>query len=331
MKRLVSFLIFVASIFLLLFSTYKSSLISNDKAVYKYCGEELIVDYVNPTSNAYRAGLHIADKIVSVNGIEIYSRHVLHNMVFDRTNPFDTLVYVVEREDELITLTMASERRFSLSELIQFLIFGIAYSLLTMIFYNVFPKSKTHRYLYLFFVSLSLLMTLFNVPFSHRILYPTMMVVSTVMTVSLLYFTQHYLFEFSVKWPRLLFLLFTLISFAFWISTYWRWTYSMTEGDYSSLITSLRFFQLSLASAAIYSIVSIFIKVLRLYVTKQPKEYFIVTFLMLLILILYPLLYALPFALRQKELIPFSVYFYMFLILLFLTVLYRKRLSRVFL
>ncbi|MGE3063375.1 MAG: hypothetical protein AB7T10_07040 [bacterium] len=331
MKRFASLLIFMASVLLLLFSTYKSSLISNDKTIYKYNNGDLIVDYVNPLSNAYRSGLHIGDKILFVNGIKIFSRHVLYNMVFDRTSPYDTLTYTVEREDEVLTFSSVAERRFTLSELLQFFFFGIAYSFLTMIFFNVYPDSKTKYYLYLFFLSLSLLMTMFNVPFSHRGLYPAMMIISTVLAVSLLYFTQHYLYEFSVKWPRIVLLAFTVLSFFFWMTSYLKWTFTMTEPDYSSVIVSLRFFQLSLAAEAVYSIVSIFIKILKLYVSKQPKEYFIVTYLLLFILILYPLLYALPFALRQKELIPFAVYFYMFFLLLLLTVIYRKRLSRVFL
>jgi hypothetical protein len=86
-----------------------------------------------------------------------------------------------------------------------------------------------------------------------------------------------------------------------------------------------------MALVAIYSIVSIFIKTLKMYVTKQPKEYFITSFVLLFILVLYPVLYGLPFALRKKELLPFSIFFYMFFLFLVFIVIYKKRLARVFL
>jgi len=331
MIKKLSVFVFILSLLLIAYSTYKSSLISNDKAVYKYVDGNLIVDFVNPNSNAYYSGMHIGDKIVSVNGLQIFSRHVLHNMIFDRTHPYDTLSYVIEREGRRVQFSSVVERRFSMPDLIQFFFFGVLYSLFSMFFVNSYPASKTKYYLYAFFVCLSLLMTMFNVPFSHRVLYPMMMIISALLAIFLLLFTQHYLFEFKVKWPRIVLSAMVLSFFALWIVTYFIWTKTMTEHDYMHLIFFLRGFQLSFAIIAIYSIVSVFMKILRLYVNKQPKEYFIVTYVFLFVLVIYPLLYALPFVLRQKELVPFSVYFNIFLVLLMLSVFYRKKLSRVFL
>ncbi|PIP13148.1 MAG: hypothetical protein COX48_05130 [bacterium (Candidatus Stahlbacteria) CG23_combo_of_CG06-09_8_20_14_all_34_7] len=56
MKKILSIAIMFLSILLILYSTYKSSLISNDKAIYEVRNEELIVSYVNPISNVYEAG-----------------------------------------------------------------------------------------------------------------------------------------------------------------------------------------------------------------------------------------------------------------------------------
>ena len=331
MKKAFSIAVMAVSIVLIIYSTYKSSLISNDKAIYKLENESLVVSYVNPESNVYRAGMQIGDKIIEVNGIEIFSRHVLHNMVFDRTRPAETLSYKVERGDELTEFSAVAERRFSLPELIQYLIFGIIYSFFTMLFFNSYPNTKTKHFLYSFFVCLSLLMTMFNVPFSNKILYPLMMIVSACLTLSLVHFTFYYLYEFSNRWFLMLMSVLVILSASFWMAFYFKWTGSMTESDYSTLMLFLRIFQISMALVAIYAIVSIFIKTLKLYVTNQPKEYFLSSFIFLIILILYPVLYAIPFALRTKELLPFCFFFYLFLALLLIYVFFRKRFSRVFL
>ncbi|HAF07838.1 MAG: hypothetical protein XD76_0437 [candidate division TA06 bacterium 32_111] len=314
-----------------LFATYKASLISTDRATYDERKDGIYFKYIPTSSNLYKTGISIGDKLIYVNDIKIENKHYLFNLIFDRIEPSSKVVYKVLEGEKIKTVILELEKRFSIFELVFSLFLGISF--LTLIFLIIFhyPPSKTLISFFFLFLTLSFISVFINVPFSNKILYSMFIFLCFINQISLFIFTKNFLINIKYNIISYSILIIFVFAILFWMGNYIHWTFTLYVEDYKKVMQSLKLFQFAISLNMIHSIILIMNKVLKLYEKGSPVEYFATSYLFIFILLTYPIFYSLPIILRKRELVPFYFFFLFYYIALILMLRYKNKLYKVFL
>ncbi|MFO8061844.1 MAG: hypothetical protein R6U31_02840 [bacterium] len=302
----------------------------NDYVEYYEESGYVIVDEIDPYSNAYQAGLLINDTLISVNGKLIDNKHYLFNKIFDRADPGDCLEYIVMKNGNIRRLSIPLHTYYTSGERLTIFISSVMLILFSVIFFIRSRKTLQEISLYLIFLICYLILIYVRIPFSHQWMYSVFIITSMFLPLMQYTFVSNMIYNSFNKTLFLIILSVLAVGMAFWLYNYLLWTITLSNAVYGHVRLSMKIFQFIVIIIAIANTFILFYKFFVSFAEFEEIRYLLFIILLCLLFMMYPVFLAIPVITKNKELLPFFLYFALYNIPAFIMAFYYDYLKELF-
>ena len=328
--RIFFILITAAFILLGIKGFYEILHLPNDYVEYYEESGYVIVDEIDPYSNAYQSGLLINDTLISVNGRLIENKHFLYNKIFDRADPGDCLEYIVMKNNKIRKLSIPLHTYYTSGERLTIFISSIMLILFAVIFFIRSRKTIQEISLYIIFLICYLILIYIRIPFSNQWMYSLFIITSMFLPLIQYTFVSRMIYD---SFNRIIFLIIMsvlIVGAGLWLYNYLLWTITLSNAVYGHVRLFMKSFQFIVIIIAILNTFMLFYKFFVSFAEFEEIRYMLFIILLCLLFIMYPVFLAIPVITKNKELLPFFLYFALYNIPAFILAFYYDYLKELF-
>lgn len=326
------FFILITAVFVLLGikGFYEILHLPNDYVEYYEESGYVIVDEIDPYSNAYQSGLLINDTLISVNGKLIDNKHFLYNKIFDRADPGDCLEYIVMKNGQIRKLSIPLHTYYTSDERLTIFISSIMLIFFAVIFFIRSRKTLQETALYLFFLICYLILIYIRIPFSHQWMYSVFIIFSIFLPLMQYTFVSKMIYDSFNRTVFFIILSTLIVGAGFWLYNYLLWTVTLSNAVYEHVRLFMKSFQFIVIIIGIANTFTLFYKFFVSFAEFEKIRYLLFIILLCILFIMYPVFLAIPVITKNKELLPFFLYFALYNIPAFILAFYYDYLKELF-
>ncbi|MGE3063374.1 MAG: PDZ domain-containing protein [bacterium] len=278
--------------------------LSSDKITYKTGIHESVVSFVAPDSPAYMANIQIDDTVKSISGRKFKSIMDMNKNIIERLETGSIAVYEILRDGETLFVPIQMTPKYSPNFMFLMTFILILFLFVTNVFYVTFPyRSQFTLLIYIFYQIITIIIVYSNTNYSVIPLYTVFILATSVAPTVVIYLA------WSLKKPvkkihRLLPILISAAVASGWFAGYLFFILSSTNTAFRILISIVKSVQFILSLMIILGIKELISSISINF--KEKNRIFVSYILSFLIAGFTPfiVLYAIPFILGKKEILP---------------------------